>query len=77
MTQIEEQILENLKALETAAAQMATANPKPDLRPIFSRLDELARQLPPTASPDLLHFLRRKSYQKAREFLEERRGGVV
>lgn len=77
MTQIEEQILENLKALETAAAQMATANPKPNLKPIFSRLDELTRQLPRGTEPDLLHYLHRKSYQKARAFLEARQGGAV
>ena len=75
MTLIEQQILDNLLALETAAAQMATANPKPDLLPIFSRLDELTRQLPPGTEPDLLHYLHRKSYQKACAFLQERQGG--
>ena len=75
MTLIEEQILDNLVALEAAVAQMATANPKPDLLPIFSRLDELTRQLPPGTEPDLLHYLHRKSYQKARELLQRRQTG--
>lgn len=75
MTLIEEQILDNLLALENAAAQMATASPKPNLLPIFSRLDELARQLPPGTDPELLHFLHRKSYQKARALLQQRQGG--
>jgi hypothetical protein len=77
MTIIEQQILDNLMALETAAAQMATTNPKPDLLPIFSRLDELTRQLPPGTEPDLLHYLHRKSYQKARALLQLRQGGKI
>jgi hypothetical protein len=77
MTQIEEQILESLKALEAAAAQMATTNPKPNLLPIFSRLDELTRQLPPGTDPDLLHYLHRKSYHKACAFLEQRQSGKI
>ena len=72
MTQIEKQILDNLMALEAAAARMAAANPKPDLLPIFSRLDELTRQLPSGTEPDLLHYLHRKSYQKACALLQRR-----
>jgi len=75
MTLIEQQILDGLTTLENAAAQMATANPKPDLLPIFSRLDELTRQLPPGTEPDLLHYLHRKSYQKACALLRQRQGG--
>ena len=77
MTAIEEQILDKLMALETASAQMATANPKPDLLPIFSQLDELTRQLPPGTEPDLLHYLHRKSYQKACAFLQQRQSGKI
>jgi len=77
MTLIEQQILANLLALETAAAQMATARPKPDLLPIFSRLDELTRQLPPGTEPDLLHYLHRKSYQKASALLQQRQSGKI
>ena len=51
---------------------MPTANPKPDLRPIFARVEGLAEKLPPATDPDLLHFLQRKSYQKARVCLEQR-----
>jgi len=77
MTLIEKLILENLVALETAAGQMATVNPKPDLLPIFSRLDDLTRQLPPGTEPDLLHYLHRKSYQKACAFLQQRQSGKI
>ena len=72
MTVIEDQILQALLDLENAVAQMPTANPKPDLKPTFARLDELAAQLPADAPRDLRHYLQRKSYQKARMFLQER-----
>jgi hypothetical protein len=63
--------------LEAAAARMAGANPKPDLLPIFSRLDELTGQLPPDTEPDLLHFLHRKSYHKACALLQQRQRGNI
>lgn len=72
MTETESAILQTLKQLDAAIKGMATANPKPNLLPIFSRLDDLTRQLPPSASPDLLHYLHKKSYEKARLWLEGR-----
>jgi DNA-binding GntR family transcriptional regulator len=72
MTQIEREIFDTLLELERAAAQMAASTPKPDLRPLFARLDELAGRLPAGADSDLRHYLQRKSYQKARAFLEQR-----
>ena len=72
MTGIEREILQTLTALNAAAKSMPTANPKPDLLPLFARLDELTRQLPRGTDPSLLHYLQKKSYQKARLFLEGR-----
>jgi len=72
MTATEESILQTLVELDRQVKSMATANPKPNLLPIFSRLDELTRQLPPQTAPDLLHYLHKKSYEKARLFLEGR-----
>jgi hypothetical protein len=72
MTQTEQEILDALVELERAAGQMASAPTKPDLRPIFTRLDKLASQLPGDAPADLRHYLQRKSYQKARDFLRQR-----
>jgi hypothetical protein len=77
MTQLEQEILSNLTSLEEATARMASANPKPDLLPIFSRLDELTVQLPRGTEPDLLHYLHRKSYQKAAAYLRERKAGPL
>ena len=72
MTDIETKLSQALADLEHAVQSMAVANPKPNLLPIFSRIDELARQLPAGADPTLLHYLQKKSYQKARLFLQGR-----
>lgn len=65
-------LLQTLQELESAVASMATANPKPNLIPIFDRIEELTRQLPRGTDPDLLHYLHKKSYQKALFFLQGR-----
>ena len=49
---------------------MPTANPKPKLLPLFQRIEELAEQLPRSTAPDLLHYMQKKSYEKARLWLE-------
>ncbi len=72
MTQTEQQILDALVELETTVAQMKTARPKPNLLPIFARIEELTRTLPSDTDPALLHYLRKKSYEKARLFLQGR-----
>ena len=69
MTPTEQAILKALDELDAAAKAMPTALPKPNLLPIFQRLDELARELPKDSNPELLHFLKRKSYEKARLLL--------
>ncbi|HTV61847.1 MAG TPA: hypothetical protein VMH30_04680 [Verrucomicrobiae bacterium] len=66
---VESQLLDALTELERAVKTMRAANPKPDLVSIFSRIDELARQLPRETDPTLLHYLRKKSYEKARLYL--------
>ena len=72
VTAIEQNILAALIDLESAVKSMPTANPKPNLLPLFARLDDLTRQLPRDAAPDLLHYLHKKSYEKARLFLQGR-----
>jgi hypothetical protein len=72
MTDTERQILNALLDLESAVGRMKTAEPKPNLLAIFSRIDELAGALPPGSDPQLLHYLRKKSYEKARLFLQGR-----
>ena len=72
MTETENKILEALLELESAVRSMPAANPKPNLLPLFARLDELAGGLPRDTDPTLLHYLHKKSYEKARLFLQGR-----
>jgi hypothetical protein len=69
---IEQQLLDALAELENNIKAMPAANPKPSLLPHFARIDELAKQLPRDTDPVLLHYLRKKSYEKARLFLRGR-----
>jgi hypothetical protein len=82
MTQTEQAILAVLVELDQSVKSLRTANPKPDLQVIFARLDRLAHDLPPSTDPGLLHYLHKKSYEKARLLLEGRdsenaRGGCL
>jgi hypothetical protein len=65
-------LLNALVELDDAVKTMAMVNPKPNLLPIFSRIDELMKQLPRDTDPTLLHYLHKKSYEKARLFLQDR-----
>ena len=69
---LEKNLLNMLIELDIAVKAMPTANPKPNLLPLFSRLDELTKQLPRDADPTLLHYLHKNSYEKARLFLQGR-----
>lgn len=72
MSDTEQAILESLIELDKTVKAMPAANPKPSLLPLFTRLDELTRQLPKDTPPELLHYLHKKSYEKARLWLEGR-----
>lgn len=72
MTETEQHILYALLELERTIEAMARTTPKPDLLPLFARLDGLTQGLPRATDPTLLHYLHKKSYQKARLFLQER-----
>jgi len=69
---VEQQLLKALVKLAKDIRAMPAANPKPSLLPRFARIDELAKQLPRDTDPVLLHYLRQKSYEKARLFLRGR-----
>ena len=72
MSTTERNLLQVLLELENAVKGMAMANPKPTLTPLFNRIDDLTAQLPKDADATLLHYLHRKSYEKARLWLEGR-----
>ncbi len=64
MTETESAILEQLRQLDATAARRG------DVLPMLAELARLTRSLGPDANPDLLHYLNRRSYEKARLFLE-------
>ncbi len=72
MEPLEQTLLDKLLKLETAAKTPAAAKPKPDFMRLFGEIDALAGRLPQSADPALRHYLRRKSYQKARLLLQGR-----
>jgi hypothetical protein len=72
MTETEQAILQTLVQLEAAVKGMAAAHPKPSLLSLFARIEELTGQLPKETDPSLLHYLHKKSYEKARLFLQGR-----
>ena len=57
-------ILARLRELELVAAQRG------DVVSILRELDRLTAALPKATDPDLLHYLHKRSYEKARLFLE-------
>ena len=71
MTTTEQQLLGARKDLEVAVAGV-NAEPKPDLMAHFCRIDALTTKLPAEADGELLHYLHKKSYEKALLFLEAR-----
>jgi hypothetical protein len=72
MTATERDLLATLRDLEQTVLTLGATKPKPNLLPLFARLDQLTAKLPRDADPSLLHYLHRKSYEKARLLLEGR-----
>jgi hypothetical protein len=66
----EKDLLEALVELDDAVKSMSAANQKQNLLPLFLRIDELTKQLPHETDPTLLHYLHKKSYEKARLYLQ-------
>ena len=69
MTALEQDILNTLTELEAGVAAMKTANPKPNLIPLFTRLNDFSTQLPRPSHAQLIHYLTNSSYEKARLWL--------
>ena len=77
MTQLEEQLHAALLDLDCTVKQMRATKQPVDLMPLFGRIDELGAQLPPGTDPQLLHFLQRKSFEKATLWLEGRKAEIT
>jgi hypothetical protein len=72
VTSLEAEILEQLILLESTATANVVDGPRPGVLPIVQRLTELTRRLPVDTDPSLLHYLHKRSYEKARFFLQGR-----
>ena len=72
MKTLEQDLLRALLDLDETVRTMPKAVVKPNLLPLFARLDELTSRLPKNADPQLLHYLHKKSYEKARLWLQGR-----
>jgi hypothetical protein len=70
MTPSEQLLWESLMELDRAAKSMSDGGSRPNLLPLFERIDLLAGQLPRETAPELLHYLHKKSYGKAKLWLE-------
>ena len=66
---IEDELLKALLAFEAAVISVSK-DPKTDLMAHFNHIDKLTAQLPKNTDKELLHYLHKKSYEKARMFLE-------
>lgn len=83
MTAAERAILDALEDLERAAAASRPRTDAPipvsptPILPILERLDQLTAELPPQAPAELRHFLQRKSYEKAKQFLLGRQDDIA
>jgi hypothetical protein len=77
MTELEEQLHTALIELDRTVKQMAATQQAVDLIPLFRRIDQLGAQLPPGTDPQLLHFLQRKSFEKATLWLEGRKAEIT
>jgi hypothetical protein len=69
---VETELLATLTQLEATVKAAPGKGPKPELLPLFARLEELTCQLPRETDPNLLHYLHKKSYEKARLWLQGR-----
>lgn len=52
-----------------AAVEAQKSEDPPDLMAVFQRLDEIEKRVLPHADAELRHFIERKSYRKAYDYL--------
>ena len=72
-TELAEALRERLKIIFDEESRRDPKQHLKRLREISDRIETLAAALPQPIPPRLAHFLDRRSYDKALEFLEDRR----
>jgi len=61
---------ERLAAIRDEESRRDHAKHMDRLRAVSEKIDRLQKSLPPSTDPRLVHYLDRKSYDKALEYLE-------
>ncbi len=74
VTCLEAEILMELRRLDETVAAMSGNGPKVSILPMVQELARLTALLPPGTDSQLLHYLHKRSFEKARLFLEGRDG---
>ncbi|MSU31749.1 MAG: hypothetical protein EXS25_03620 [Pedosphaera sp.] len=77
MISLEHQILSQLIELEQIVMEMAAGGPRKSLLTWVKKIDELTQLLPTNTDPHLLHYLHKRSYEKARLYLQGRDAETV
>ena len=72
-TELVEALRERLKIISDEESRRDPEQHVKRLREISDRIETLAAALPQPIPPRLAHFLERRSYDKALEFLEDKR----
>ena len=72
VTDLKEALRERLAIIHDEKSRADEAKHIARLRAVSERIDKLQAALPQPVDPQLAHYLQRKSYDKALEFLEGR-----
>jgi len=69
LTELAGALRERLAIIADEESRLDSVRHTERLREVSERIEEIERGLPPTIDPQLRHFLQRRSYDKALEFL--------
>jgi hypothetical protein len=77
LTDLAQALQERLAVIRDEESRRDHAKHIDRLRAVSEKIDRLQQSLPPSTDPRLKHYLERKSYDKALEFLENGCSGGV
>jgi hypothetical protein len=76
LSELAQALRERLAVIRDEESRRDQAKHIDRLRAVSEKIDQLQESLPPSIDPQLKHFLDRKSYDKALEYLENCSGGL-
>jgi len=74
LTELAQALRERLAIIADEESRRDLARHTERLQTVSERIEQLEHHLPPTIDPQLRHFLQRRSYSKALELIETKRG---